>query len=598
MSSALKKPPLSTTTSGLSLGEVSREGGDFTSKRTTGRQEKRSAAQNTDAVTGFSVEDSDMPWCQKHSPVSVSDLAVHKKKVAEVQQWLEFALSTPAGQLMLLLVGPPGCGKTATVTTLAQDMGCTILEWANPVTDVGGSEAEPQPGDLVVYSESQTRLFHSFLVRANRYPALQLGVATSGCGPVKKIVIVEDFPNAFLRDPRKFHEIIRSLAPSLHHPLVFIVSDSHQRDSSAHNLFSKSHTPLDVHTISFNPVAHTALVKTLQRIADSECTKTSSSTAAAARDRRGLQRYQLPPREVIERLAESSVGDIRSAINALQFTCRTGEGGVEVMKGQKSGRLKRTRSGSSSSTTKMRRHTSSDGGSLAAIGGRDNSLFLFRALGKILYCKRETTSDREGGEGEGEGAPRGSAVALPPHLRHHQRPRLLVDPEWVVEHSHLSPEMFVLYLHQNYLHMHSDIDNIVRGSEYLSGSDVTSTFWTDSQSARASLLAASCSLACRGLLHASEYTAAEGGGGGGGNKWRPLHKPQWISVNRTYRDKCQTAKRLFLHLGQSPHAHLWTPVELQTEILPHLALTNMPLRNPDQAALLQSITHFSHSYIR
>ena len=55
------------------------------------------------------------------------------------------------------------------------------------------------------------------------------------------------------------------------------------------------------------------------------------------------------------------------------------------------------------------------------------------------------------------------------------------------------------------------------------------------QSARASLLAASCSLACRGLLHASEYTAAEGGGGGGGgsNKWRPLHKPQCISVNRT-----------------------------------------------------------------
>ena len=42
---------------------------------------------------------------------------------------------------MLLLTGPPGCGKTATLCTLARNMGCAILEWVNPVTNVGGSEA-------------------------------------------------------------------------------------------------------------------------------------------------------------------------------------------------------------------------------------------------------------------------------------------------------------------------------------------------------------------------------------------------------------------------------------------------------------------------
>ena len=42
---------------------------------------------------------------------------------------------------MLLLVGPPGCGKTATVHTLTREMGCAVLEWANPVADVGGSES-------------------------------------------------------------------------------------------------------------------------------------------------------------------------------------------------------------------------------------------------------------------------------------------------------------------------------------------------------------------------------------------------------------------------------------------------------------------------
>lgn len=120
---------------------------------------------------------------------------------------------------MLLLVGPPGCGKTTTLLTLAKEMGCTILEWVNPVSDVGGSEAgvgfchlamleivlylpylqflivsyaDPQPGDLMVYPESQTAQFRNFLVRANRYPSLQVGGA-SGCGQQlgKKIVVVE-----------------------------------------------------------------------------------------------------------------------------------------------------------------------------------------------------------------------------------------------------------------------------------------------------------------------------------------------------------------------------------------------------------------------
>ena len=31
----------------------------------------------------------------------------------------------------------------------------------------------------------------------------------------------------------------------------------------------------------------------------------------------------------------------------------------------------------------------------------------------------------------------------------------------MIEHSHLSSDMFVLYLHQNYLHMHSHVDDVV-----------------------------------------------------------------------------------------------------------------------------------------
>lgn len=35
-------------------------------------------------------------------------------------------------------------------------------------------------------------------------------------------------------------------------------------------------------------------------------------------------KFHMPPKEVIESLAESSAGDIRSAVNALQFACLKG----------------------------------------------------------------------------------------------------------------------------------------------------------------------------------------------------------------------------------------------------------------------------------
>ena len=73
-----------------------------------------------------------------------------------------------------------------------------------------------------------------------------------------------------------------------------------------------------------------------------------------------------------------------------------------------------------------------------------------------------------------------------------------------------------------------------------------------------------------------------------------------------YIENSSSAKSLFLHLGSSTHckitiiymyiyalvncillisnikfllAHLWMPIDLQTEILPYMAIINIPLRN-------------------
>ncbi len=50
------------------------------------------------------------------------------------------------------------------------------------------------PGDLVLYPESQWKQFQGFLVRANRYPGLQLVGVAGGRGSEvqkEKIVLVE-----------------------------------------------------------------------------------------------------------------------------------------------------------------------------------------------------------------------------------------------------------------------------------------------------------------------------------------------------------------------------------------------------------------------
>ena len=77
-----------------------------------------------------------------------------------------------------------------------------------------------------------------------------------------------------------------------------------------------------IFSCSFNPIAHTSMVKTLQKIAFSECQKTG--TLKKSLRKQSKVKFHMPPKEVIESLAESSAGDIRSAVNALQFACLKG----------------------------------------------------------------------------------------------------------------------------------------------------------------------------------------------------------------------------------------------------------------------------------
>uniref|UniRef100_A0A8B9M9W2 Cell cycle checkpoint protein RAD17 n=1 Tax=Accipiter nisus TaxID=211598 RepID=A0A8B9M9W2_9AVES len=497
----------------------------------------------------------DEPWVDRYKPESQNDLAVQKKKIEEVETWLKmhiFQRQPKQGGSVLLLTGPSGCGKTATIQILAKDLGIQVQEWINPISlDFTKEDLRnmfSHDSNFHTFpSQTQAALFQDFLLRANKYNKLQmLGDSSEND---KKLILVEDIPNQFYRDPSSLHEILRRFVRTSRCPLIFIISDNFSGDSNQRLLF-----PMEIleefciSSINFKPVAPTNMMKVLKRIA---------ATEASMNREKNYDR-------TLELLCRGCSGDIRSAINSLQFSS------MKDCSLEKEFWSRKKRSSALkcevAAVSKMRKKSKSDTSEdqeIQAIGGKDASIFLFHALGKIIYCKREPVSESE-------------FPQLPAHLSEHHRDTLLIQPEDVVEKSHMSGSIFNLYLHQNYVDFFSGIDEVVRASEYFSTADVLCSNW----SSRLVMEEYSASVATRGVIHSNTSRAFAHHQGGMG--FRPLHKPQWFFINKKYQENCLAAKSLFSSFCLPPEC-------LQTELLPYLAKLANPMRNQVQIAFIQDV---------
>ncbi|XP_067425285.1 cell cycle checkpoint protein RAD17 [Emydura macquarii macquarii] len=498
------------------------------------------------------------PWVDKYKPGTQNELAVHKKKIEEVETWLKthiFQREPKQDGSVLVLTGPPGCGKTATVQILAKELNVHVQEWINPVSldfrkedfkDAFNYESSSQ----MLPSQAQTALFQDFLLRANKYNKLQmLGESTEADD---KLILIEDMPNQFYRDPDSLHEILRKFVRTSRCPLVFILSDSLRGDSNQRLLFPKEiQEELCISNISFNPVAPTMMMKVLNRIATAEASMNA-------------EKFVVLDKTSLELICKGCSGDIRSAINSLQFSSLKEYSSENNLWSRKKGNstLKCNTEGSRTKKKKKADKTL-ENQEIQAIGGKDASIFLFHALGKILYCKREPVSDSE--------VPR-----LPSHLSEYERDTLLVQPEDVLEKSHMPGDLFNLYLHQNYVDFFTDIDDLVRASEYLSTADFLCSNWNS----RPTLREYSASVATRGVIHSNTARAFAHCQGGMG--FRPFHKPQWFLINKKYQENCLAAKSLF-------STFCLPPLCLQTQLLPFLALLTNPMRNQAQIAFIQDV---------
>jgi cell cycle checkpoint protein len=433
--------------------------------------------KSKDPVNIKSVDDM-RPWAERFAPINLDELAVHKRKVADVRGWLEDVTGGRMRQRLLVLKGNAGTGKTTTLQLLANAMDCDVLEWRNPIGSVATSEGY----------QSMAAQFEEFMVRVGKFGQLAIhsgdGKASSNLviKPLdrrKQIILVEEFPNTFTRLSTALQSfrntIIQYLAsntPPLSMgftkmkkdepitPVVIIISETLLATSSASADSFTAHRLLGpeilqhpgVGIIEFNAIAPTLLAKGLELVVQKESRQSG--------------RRKTPGPQVLKKLGE--IGDIRSAIGSLEFMCVRGD--LDGDWGAKVAFGKTKKIPKNAYLTKMEED------SLELITRREASLGIFHAVGKVVYNKREDFA------GEPENLPTFMSLNSRP-----KRSEVLVDE--LMDETGTDTQTFVAALHENYLLScdasstefgFSSLDHVNGCIDSLSDSDLLCPAWNGS----------------------------------------------------------------------------------------------------------------------
>lgn len=392
----------------------------------------RSSHAQTNGTTIKNNEDSYPPWAERYEPTSLDELAVHKKKVNDVQQWFEGTASGRLKQKLLVLKGPAGTGKTTTVSLVAKALGMNAVFWQNP----GPTET--------AISGSVAAQFDDFLNRGGHFGSLAFDGSTQNeSNP--QILVVEEFPASTSRSSNA--DALRTALQRLlsrnggvtaqpfqssnsqasTHPVVIIISETLLSSSTAFSDSFTAHRLLGPEilnhpaatVIEFNPVAQTFIHKALDLVVKKEA--------------RNSLRRRIPGPAVMQHLAE--MGDVRNAVNALEFLCIRSDNNSD-WSGSVAGKGKKSSKGAAALTDMER-------DSLKLVSQRETTLDMFHAAGKVVYNKRE---DPRVLDSRAEPPPK-----PPDHLMHLYTIKVSqVDIEALFNETGTDIQTFISSLHENY----------------------------------------------------------------------------------------------------------------------------------------------------
>ncbi|KAL2840146.1 Rad17 cell cycle checkpoint protein-domain-containing protein [Aspergillus pseudoustus] len=378
----------------------------------------------------------DLPWTQRFFPTNLEELAVHKRKVRDVEQWLNDALAGRPQRGMLVLKGPAGSGKSTTVTLLAHKLRFNILEWKSPAPPEYAAKGYVSLGAQ----------FDDFLSRGHSFGSLDLDGTNGSQSPTRdltlpnerRIILIEEFPTLTGRNSSILAafrvSLLRRLVVHASHttqsrdreagakipPIIMVVSETlSNTDSSFDNLTVHRLLGREIcnhpstRIIEFNSIAPTIMYKALDLVVK----KSAHDAKPLASTLEGLSR----------------TGDIRNAVASLEFVC-LGAGsqryqGYWTSKTKNSSRVRKAAQMAINGEPEM-------------VSQRESSLGLFHAVGKIVHNKRNERPDIKQ-------LPLPSA---PNHLRHRNRPDISqVNVNGLLEEIGTDVQSFISALHENYV---------------------------------------------------------------------------------------------------------------------------------------------------